>query len=79
MNHGDGGFGPGGGGGGEAKGEFDVVAEGEHVGAGRSGAEPGFFIDEQTGADAPGHRVASGGQGAGLIEILANGPESAGQ
>jgi len=79
MNHGDGGFGPGGGGGGEAEGEFDVVTKGQHVRAGWAGAEPGFFGDQQTRADAPGHRVAAGCQGAGLFKILADGPEGAGQ
>ena len=79
MNHGDGGFGPGGGGSGKAKGEFNVVPEGEHVGAGRTGAEPGFFGDQQTGADAPGHRVADRGQAARLFKVLADGTEGAGE
>jgi len=79
MNHGDGGFGPGGGSGREAEGEFDVVAEGQHVGAGWAGAEPSFFGDQQTRADAPGHRVAAGFQGSGHFKILADGPEGSGQ
>jgi len=79
VDDGDGGFGPGGGGGGEAEGEFDVVAKGQHVGAGWAGAEPSFFGDQQTRADAPGHRVAAGRQGAGFIKILADGAKSAGQ
>jgi len=79
VDDGDGGFGPGGGGGGKAEREFDIVTKGQHVGAGGAGAEPSFFGDQQTRADAPGHRVAAGRQGAGLFKILADGPEGAGQ
>ena len=74
----DGGFGPGGGSGGEAKGEFNVVAESEHVGARRASAEPGRAIDEQAWTNAPGHRIAAGGQGSSLVEALANGPKCPG-
>jgi hypothetical protein len=79
MNHGDGGGGPGGGGGGEAKGEFNVVAEGEHVGPGWASAEPGGAVNEQAWTNTPGHRIAAGGQGAGLVEVLAHGTEGAGK
>ena len=75
----DGGFGPGGGGSGKAEGEFNVVPEGEHVGAGRAGTEPGRAINEQAWTNAPGHWKAAGGQGSGLVEALANGPKSPGQ
>jgi hypothetical protein len=79
VDDGDGGVGPSGGGGGEAEGEFDVVPEGEHVGAGRAGAEPGRAIDEQARTYAPGHRIAAGDQGLGLFEVLANRPKRPGQ
>jgi len=79
VDDGDGGFGPGGGSGGKAEGEFNVVTESQHVRAGWAGAEPSFFGDQQTRADAPGHRVAAGCQGSGLFKILADGPEGAGQ
>ena len=72
------GFGPGGGGSGKAEGEFNVVPEGEHVGAGRAGTEPGRAIDEQTRTYAPSHRIAAGDQGSGLVEALANGPKRPG-
>ena len=75
----DGGFGPGGGSGGEAEGKFDVVAVGDHVGAGWASAEPSRAIGEETRADAPGHGVASGGEGSGGDEVLADGAEGAGE
>ena len=58
MNDGDGGLSPGGGEGGKAEGKFNIVAVGNHIGAGRSGAKPSGAIDEEAGTDAPGHRVA---------------------
>ena len=79
VGDGDGGFGPSGGGGGEAEGKFDVVAVGDHVGAGWASAEPSGSIGEETRADAPGHGVASGGEGAGGGEVLADGAEGAGE
>jgi len=79
MNHGDGGDGPGGGSGGEAKGEFNVVAKGQHVGAGRASAEPGRAIDEQAWTNAPGHRIAAGCQGSGLVKVLAYGAKGSGE
>jgi len=79
VNDGDGGFGPGGGGGGKAEGEFDVVAEGQHVRAGRPSPEPNMLGNKQAGADAPGHGVAAGRQSPGLVQILADGTESTGQ
>ena len=62
----------------ERKGEFNVVAESEHVGAGRASTEPGRAIDEQAWTNAPGHRIAAGCQGSGLVEVLANGPKRPG-
>ena len=79
VGDGDGGFGPSGGGGGEAEGKFDVVAVGDHVGAGWASAEPSGAIGEETRADAPGHGVASGGEGSGGDEVLADGAEGAGE
>ena len=79
VGDGDGGFGPSGGGGGEAEGKFDVVAVGDHVGAGWASAEPSGAIGKKAGADAPGHGVASGGEGAGGGEVLADGAEGAGE
>ena len=38
-----------------------------------------FFGDQQTGADAPGHRVADRGQAARLFKVLADGTEGAGE
>jgi hypothetical protein len=46
VGDGDGGFGPSGEGGGEAKGKFDVVAVGDHVGAGWASSEPSGSIGE---------------------------------
>ncbi len=77
VGDGDGWFGPSGGGGGEPEGKFDVVPVGDHVGAGWASAEPSGAIGEEAGADAPGHGVASGGEGAGGGEVLANGAEGA--
>lgn len=79
MSDSDGGFGPSGGGGGEAEGKLDVVAVGDHVGAGWASTEPSGAIGEETRADAPGHGVASGGEGAGGDEVLADGAEGAGE
>jgi hypothetical protein len=73
------GFGPSGGGGGEAEGKFNIVAVGNHIGAGRSGAEPRLFLNEEAGTDAPGHRVTRGGEGTGGGEVLADGAEGAGK
>ena len=75
----DGGFGPSGGGGGEAEGKFDVVPVGDHVGAGWTSAKPSGAIGEEAGPDAPGHGVASGGEGSGGDEVLADGAEGAGE
>ena len=79
MDDGHGRVGPGGGGGGEAKGEFDVISKGKHVGTGRTGAQPGGSINEKARAEAPGHRVSSGCQGAGFFQILAHGTERPGE
>lgn len=79
VGDGDGWFGPSGGGGGEAEGKLDVVAVGDHVGAGRASAEPSGAISEEARADAPGHGVASGGKGAGGCEVLAGGSKGAGE
>jgi len=75
----DGGFGPSWGGGGEAEGKFNVVAVGDHIGAGWASAEPSGAIGEEAGADAPGHGVACGGEGAGGGEVLPGGAEGAGE
>jgi hypothetical protein len=58
VNYYDGGFSPGGGGGGEAEGKFDVVAVCDHIGPRRAGSKPSRAIDEEAGADAPGHGVS---------------------
>ena len=79
VGDGDGGFGPSGGSGREAEGKFDVVPVGDHVGAGWASAEPSGAIGEEAGADAPGHGVASGGEGSGGGEVLADGAEGAGE
>ena len=79
MGDGHRGFGPGGGGGGEAEGKFNIVAVGNHIGAGRTGAKPRLFLNEEAGTDAPGHRVTRGGEGTGGGEVLADGAEGAGK
>jgi hypothetical protein len=79
VGDGDRGFGPSGGGGGEAKGKFDVVAVGDHVGAGWASAKPSGAIGEEAGPDAPSHGVACGGEGAGGCEVLADGAEGTGE
>ena len=79
MGDGDGWFGPSREGGGEAEGKLDVVAVGDHVGAGWASAEPSGAIGKKAGADAPGHGIASGGEGSGGDEVLADGAEGAGE
>ena len=77
MGDGNRGFGPSGEGCGKAEGKLDIVAVGDHIGAGRAGAKPSGAIDEETGADAPGHGITGGRKGAGCGEVLANGAEGA--
>jgi len=79
VDDGDGRFGPGGGGGREAEGKFDVVTKGQHVRTGWAGAQPSGAFNEKTRADAPGHGVASGCQGAGFFQILSDGTERPGK
>ena len=79
VGDGDGWFGPSGGSGGEAEGKFDVVAVSDHIGAGWASAEPSGAIGKKAGADAPGHGVASGGEGAGGGEVFAYGAEGTGE
>jgi len=70
-------FSPSGGGCGKAEGKLDVVAVGDHIGAGRTCAEPSGAIDEDAGADTPGHGITGGRKGTGYGEVLANGAEGA--
>jgi len=77
VGDGNRGFGPSGGGCGKAEGKLDVVAVGDHIGAGRAGAEPSGAIDEEAGSDTPGHGITGGRKGAGCGEVLANGAEGA--
>jgi len=79
VGDGDGGFGPSGGSGGEAEGKFDVVAVGDHIGAGWASAEPSRAIGEEARADTPGHGVACGGEGASGHEVFAYGAEGTGE
>jgi len=72
VGDGNRGFSPSGGGCGKAEGKLDVVAVGDHIGAGRAGTEPGGAIDEETGADTPGHGITGGRKGANCGEVLAS-------
>ncbi len=75
----DGGVGPRGGGGGETERKFDVVAEGQHVRTRRPSTKPSLLVDQQTGAETPGHRVATGRQSLSFFKVVAGGTEGAGQ
>ena len=46
VNDCNGGLSPGGGGGGQAEGKFNIVAVGNHIGAGRAGSKPSGALDE---------------------------------
>jgi hypothetical protein len=77
VGDGNRGFGPSGESGGEAEGKLDVVAVGDHIGAGRTGAKPSGAFDEETGADTPGHGITGGRKGTGCGEVLGSSAESA--
>ena len=77
VGDGNRGLGPSGGGCREAEGKLDVVAVGDHIGAGRTGAEPSGAIDEETGADTPGHGITGSRKGTSCGQVLANGAECA--
>ena len=66
VGDGNRGFGPSGGSGGETEGKLNVIAVGDHIGAGRAGPEPSGAIDEEAGADTPGHGITAGRKGPGF-------------
>jgi len=79
VGDGNRGLGPSCGGCGKAEGKFDVVAVGNHIGAGRTGAEPSGAIDEEAGADTPGHGITGRRKGTNCGEVLASSAECARQ
>lgn len=77
VDDGNRGFGPSGGSSGQPEGKLNVVAVGDHIGAGWTSAKPSGAFDEETGADTPGHGITGGRKGTGCGEVLASGAESA--